>query len=239
MRGRGAGGWSAEGEDSSGAFRLRMVRWLAPCLCLVVVIVAVAWGALALKDGYDTGSPSNDQTVATERAGALNRGSDDSVSAEDDEEAGDAEGRATELAAQGDGHVTDGAVGATGLSSIDEVLAALDRWATKDEDAAGVLDAQGQSEASTSFTEEKGLVEAAGEVLRAYQSRGTARLCSAGYLDLKGNAWGALVKDGRGWVDIAVVHAQEGDSASTVRIVRMRATADVGGERNDEAADAS
>lgn len=239
MRGRGADGWDAWDECSNGTLRSRIVRWLAPCLCLAVVIVAVAWSGLVLNGGPDADSRADGQTVAAEQAGASNRGGDGLEHAAGDEEAGDAEVRAAELAAQGDDRVADEAAGDAGSNSIDEVLAALDQWAVTGEDAASALDVRGQSEASISLTEDKGLIDAAGEVLRAYQSRGTARLCSAGYLDLKGNAWGALIKDGRGWVDIAVVHAQEGDRTSAARIVRMRAEPDVGGEENDEAMDAS
>lgn len=235
MQGRGADGWGAGDECSNGALRSRIVRWLAPCLCLAVVIVAVAWSGLVLNGSPDADSRADSQTVAAEQAGASNRGSDGLEHDAGDEEIGDAEERAAELAAQGDDRVADEAAGDAGSSSVDEALAALDRWVATGEDADGALDVRGQSEASISLTEDKGLIDTAGEVLRAYQSRETARLCSAGYLDLKGNAWGALVKDGRGWVDIAVVHAQEGDSASTVRIVRMRAATDAGGEGNDEA----
>lgn len=43
------------------------------------------------------------------------------------------------------------------------------------------------------------MTEAAADMLRAYREVPTAQLALSGYLDIKGNVWGAIVRDGRGW----------------------------------------
>ena len=73
---------------------------------------------------------------------------------------------------------------------------------------------------------DEGLVPAARSVLQVYQGVEGARLYSSGYLDLKGNAWGAIVQARSGCIDVVTVAVLEEDSASTVRAVRMFATDD-------------
>lgn len=67
------------------------------------------------------------------------------------------------------------------------------------------------------------LVEPAAQVLRAYAAEPTSSLETSGYLDLKGNAWGAIVLDRRGWVDIVYVTCADDAGSTVVRIARMLA----------------
>lgn len=48
------------------------------------------------------------------------------------------------------------------------------------------------------WSEDRPMTEAAADLLRAYREVPTAQLALSGYLDIKGNVWGAIVRDGRG-----------------------------------------
>lgn len=64
-----------------------------------------------------------------------------------------------------------------------------------------------------------GLVALASDVLEAYEGSGAARLATSGYLDLAGNAWGAVVVGEDGWVDVVEVYEREG--VGVARVVRL------------------
>lgn len=64
------------------------------------------------------------------------------------------------------------------------------------------------------------MTEAAADMLRAYREVPTAQLALSGYLDIKGNVWGAIVRDG-GWVDMVTVAADAGDTSCCLRVVRL------------------
>ena len=65
------------------------------------------------------------------------------------------------------------------------------------------------------------MTEAAADMLRAYREVPTAQLALSGYLDIKGNVWGAIVRDGRGWVDMVTAAAVTGDASCRLRAVRL------------------
>ena len=65
------------------------------------------------------------------------------------------------------------------------------------------------------------MTEAVADMLRAYREVPTAQLALSGYLDIKGNVWGAIVRDGRGWVDMVTVAADAGDASCRLRAVRL------------------
>ena len=69
--------------------------------------------------------------------------------------------------------------------------------------------------------EDRPMTEAAADMLRAYREVPTAQLALSGYLDIKGNVWGAIVRDGRGWVDMVTVAADTGDASCRLRAVRL------------------
>ena len=62
------------------------------------------------------------------------------------------------------------------------------------------------------------MTEAAADLLRIYREVPTAQLALSGYLDIKGNVWGAIV---RGWVDMVTVAADAGDASCRLRAVRL------------------
>lgn len=85
------------------------------------------------------------------------------------------------------------------------------------------LDEAGDGDASVAWSVSGDLVEPASDVIRAYRDMGTATLVTSGYLDLKGNVWGALVQGGTDWVDMVVVTTTEDGGETTVRVARLRA----------------
>ena len=75
--------------------------------------------------------------------------------------------------------------------------------------------------ARLAWSEDRPMTEAAADMLRAYREVPTAQLALSGYLDIKGNVWGAIVRDGRGWVDMVTVAADTGDASCRLRAVRL------------------
>lgn len=71
------------------------------------------------------------------------------------------------------------------------------------------------------WSEDRPMTEAAADMLRAYREVPTAQLALSGYLDIKGDVWGAIVRDGRGWVDMVTVAADAGDASCRLRAVRL------------------
>ena len=71
------------------------------------------------------------------------------------------------------------------------------------------------------WSEDRPMTEAAADMLRAYREVPTSQLALSGYLDIKGNVWGAIVRDGRGWVDMVTVAADAGDASCRLRAVRL------------------
>ena len=83
------------------------------------------------------------------------------------------------------------------------------------------LAASTEASPAVEWTESRGLVDTASAVLKRYERIDSVTLETQGYLDLKGNVWGAIVTDGRGWVDMVTVMTDEADSKTTVRVVRL------------------
>lgn len=75
--------------------------------------------------------------------------------------------------------------------------------------------------ARLAWSEDRPMTEAAADMLRAYREMSTAHLALSGYIDIKGNQWGAIVRDDRGWVDMITVAADEGDASCRLRAVRL------------------
>ena len=83
------------------------------------------------------------------------------------------------------------------------------------------LDASTEASPAVKWTENRGMVCAASSLLKRYERLDSAVLETQGYLDLKGNAWGAIVSDRKGWVDMVTVMSNEADDEATVRVVRL------------------
>lgn len=101
----------------------------------------------------------------------------------------------------------------------------LAELARKSEEAGSAATSEDAGEVAVSWTEERGLVSLASDVLTAYGDIATATLATSGYLDLRGNVWAALVQDARGWVDVVTVTSAADDGSATVHVARLLASA--------------
>lgn len=124
------------------------------------------------------------------------------------------------------GVAADAGSGSAAASQIDDAnaavtaqtfLQALDERA----DAATGSSANNAVAVRLAWSECRPMTEAAADMLRAYREVPTAQLALSGYLDIKGNVWGAIVRDGRGWVDMVTVAADAGDTSCRLRVVRL------------------
>ena len=80
---------------------------------------------------------------------------------------------------------------------------------------------EASADVSVAWSDDEGLVSQATGILEAYRDHTDARVATSGYLDLKGNVWGAIVRDIR-WVDVVLVRADAEDASSTAQVVRLR-----------------
>ena len=172
------------------------LRWLAPALCLICTACAL-WLGAALPS-----KTTSESTLAQQTGSSAVRG--DRAPGEESED--------SEWDSRGD----EGTVPVEeGVIDTGSFLAELDRDAST----------QADGEASCVWTSAQPINELAADVLRVYQGVSGAQLMTSGYLDLKGNAWGAIVLDECGWVDIVTVVAEEGNEASTARVTRISSSA--------------
>lgn len=74
--------------------------------------------------------------------------------------------------------------------------------------------------ASVEFEERASLPALAEDVLGAYAGTRTASLVASGYLDLRGNVWGAVLREGTAWCDVLLVTTED-DAVSRVRVTRV------------------
>lgn len=172
------------------------LRWLAPALCLICTACAL-WLGAALP------SKTTSESALAQQSGSSAARVDRAPGEESDN-------------SERDSREDEGVVPMeAGVIDTDSFLAELDRDAST----------QADGEASCVWTSAQPINELAADVLRAYQGVSGAQLMTSGYLDLKGNAWGAIVLDECGWVDIVTVVAEEGNEASTARVTRISSSA--------------
>ena len=177
-------------------------RWtvlLAPLACLVAALLALGW--VSSLDGGEKASTAGGSSSVGEQAG-------DSTAGED---ALDGE---LELSDEVDGALSsllDGNLEETsGETFLSDVAILADEMAEESPDKVAVV----------SWEEESDLPELAENVLKAYEGVDGAVLATSGYLDLKGNAWGAVIQGGSDWVDIVLVTTEDGET-STARVARL------------------
>lgn len=97
-------------------------------------------------------------------------------------------------------------------SSMETFLSDLDRAAAEP--------GRQDGDPHVAWSDTRGMVDTAREVLSAYRDAEGFSLVTSGYLDLRGNVWSALVRNGTGSVDVVVV--REGDDGmATVRVLRL------------------
>lgn len=103
-------------------------------------------------------------------------------------------------------------------TTAESFLADLDA-APKEPVEAGAT--EGVESSSVSWCEERALTAVAQDVLSAYGELPQVELMASGFLDLKGNTWGAIVRLQNEAIDMMTVMCDEEDSESTVRVVRL------------------
>lgn len=211
-----------------GGARSRLVRWSSPLICVVAIVLALVTCASMMRSHEEdvaVGTASGVQEAGRAEASAEMRGDEDSTA-----DALDAAGQDDVHEDEGEGDDADARDGALGHADTlgsdvpggegdaSEVIAAreLDKLAREAAETGEDVE-----DPSIEFSIQADLVDAASGVVRAYRAEATAQLLSSGYLDLKGNAWGAIVRDGKGWVDIVVAQASADDAETTVRIARL------------------
>lgn len=115
------------------------------------------------------------------------------------------------------------------IESVSELVADVEPDTTGEVTAASFLEALSEGAEQeggsaqpvcVSWEEEADLVALATDVLEAYGGLDGASLATSGYLDLQGNAWGAVVRGGTSWVDIVFVTTQD-DETSCASVVRL------------------
>lgn len=205
----GAGG--ERKEEGAGS---RALSWLPPALCITAIVLAfvmvsavpVVTGGSSVAGGStarSAGEASISQEAEVERSGASNPGRQPDSPAEE-------------------GDVPACSPGLDGAGAEDEqTQGGRATSATFMGELAELAEATEEAEVSMSWEERRDLVDVAGDVLRAYEEAGTARLATSGFVDLKGNIWGAVIEDERGWVDVVTVMEGAGSASSHVRIIRM------------------
>ena len=192
-------------------------------LCLAVIAAsllgfgAIAHGRLEGTAAHGEVSSAVEEGAQGERASS-GEGSADTSARVDDAGGGDATYDQDSLLGRSDAGEEEAGAGDSHASTAASLLAELDRLSADREAEEGQV--------AVELRMDEGLVPAARSVLQVYQGVEGAHLYSSGYLDLKGNAWGAIVQARSGCIDVVTVAALEEDSASTVRAVRMFATDD-------------
>lgn len=193
-------------ERSDGACpRSRLLRWAAPLSCIVAVVAILLGAIRVIGNVQEANQRAGDEPVASRTADG--QGEADVEASAGNDGAEDADGDAQDVS---DASAADNLLSEYASSVTSETfLAALD---SGDADGPGVV--------SVAWEDEAGLVALAGDVLKAYRECPGAQLQTSGYLDLKGNAWGAIVNDGTSWVDIVVVYTTE-DGGACAQVSRM------------------
>lgn len=81
-----------------------------------------------------------------------------------------------------------------------------------------------ESAAAVTWEGDADVPSLASEVLEAYRAAGV-ELATSGYLDLRGDAWGAVLRGGEGWADVVTVAGEvasdAGSERSRARVVRL------------------
>ncbi len=105
-------------------------------------------------------------------------------------------------------------------SSRERFMADLDFASRPDGGAGAHAGEGGPGSAAVTWRERSDIPEAAEGVLREYVKAGGSTVATSGYLDLRGNVWGAILRNSDAWCDVVLVSTEDG-SESAVRVVRF------------------
>lgn len=129
------------------------------------------------------------------------------------------------------GHIGDGRGEADSDALGDAVLGALARGDGRDVQCSSIDEFLGDLEDArdgagdggvriVELEDDGGLVCLASEMLGVYRGAQEATLETSGYLDLAGNAWGAVLRGRAGWIDVVAVF-ERGDGSGLARVARL------------------
>ena len=102
-------------------------------------------------------------------------------------------------------------------SSADTFLSDLETASA----SSGQIEGTACSTRAVTWHDDRDLPVCAEDVVAAYRDAGSCELICGGYVDIKGNVWGAIVRRQPDWVDIVYITVEEGGERSTARIVRL------------------
>lgn len=189
----------------------RALRLLAPALCLATVVAACSLMPMAQTGGTGSAGGTAGSSLTAQE------GSVDADAALQPEGSppweGESPGDTPAAEEAGSGSTTEGApeTPSAGGASSATFMGQLEEAAARTDDP----------QVGIAWEEPRGLAPVAGDILDRYAACGTARLATSGFIDIKGNVWGAVIEDGRGWVDVVTVTEAPDGASSTARVIRM------------------
>lgn len=193
----------------------RALRLLAPALCLATVVAACSLVPMAQTGGAGSAGSAAGSSLAAQ-AGSVDEGAGpepEGSPPREEESPGD-----TPAAQEApSGSTPEGAPEAPSAGGASSATSSVTFMGELEEAAARTDDPQ----VGIAWEEPRGLVPVAGDILDRYAACGTAQLATSGFIDIKGNVWGAVVEDGRGWVDVVTVTEAPDGASSTARVIRM------------------
>ena len=189
----------------------RALRLLAPALCLATVVASCSLVPMAQTGGAGSAGGTAGSSLTAQE------GSVDADAALQPEGSppweGESPGDTPAAEEAGSGSTTEGApeTPSAGGASSATFMGQLEEAAARTDDP----------QVGIAWEEPRGLAPVAGDILDRYAACGTARLATSGFIDIKGNVWGAVIEDGRGWVDVVTVTEAPDGASSTARVIRM------------------
>lgn len=88
--------------------------------------------------------------------------------------------------------------------------------------AAGCRKDPGGGAVSVAWRSDGDVVEVSSRIVERYRDEeSSSSVVASGYLDMSGNAWGALLWDGESWADVVLVTQSDVEQGTAIRVVRM------------------
>lgn len=173
--------------------RRRWKVYMAPLLCVAVVLFLL----LTARGGGTSVSPESEENAAEAHVESLLQGASNGPNERVQQIVNSVSGVGDEEAKQ---------------SSCTAFLDDLAQLSCSGAGTDGVV--------SVAWTKHDVLPVVAEQVLDSYRDAGGVKLVSAGYVDMKGRVWAALLQGDGAWVDVVAVSTED-DTASEVRVARL------------------
>lgn len=174
--------------------------YIAPIFCITAVLLLL----FAICGGRDSGTPERGEDAADIPVENLAQ----NESSELDEQ--------TQHVVES---ISSGEIDEVEQSSSEVFLDDLDQLSLSQNETGGVV--------AVAWTERDALPAVAERVLGPYRDAGSVKLVSAGYVDMKGRVWAALLQGGSEWIDVVAVSTED-DMVSEVRVARLTGEGDAG-----------